>query len=181
MQKKPAPRAKPAARVAVRATKAAPPPSPPPLRHAAFAARLRLALTAAKAQVTGATSLEREFNQRYEFAPITPQSAHAWLMGKSRPTADKIAVLAEWLGVSAHWLAFGNENDSDAVPLRGKGESSSPYAARKSTTAGRAAGSTARDFGARAEQMLLKFERLTFKQQAMLLTLADELLLTVRG
>jgi hypothetical protein len=29
--------------------------------------------------------------------------------------------------------------------------------------------------------MLLEFEHLTFKQQAMLLTLADELLLMVRG
>jgi hypothetical protein len=90
-------------------------------------------------------------------------------------------VLSNWLGVSAHWLAFGNEDDSDAVPLRGKGESTSPYAARKSTTVGRGAGLTARESGASAEQMLLKFERLTVKQQAMLLTLADELLLTVRG
>ena len=171
MRKKPAPRPKIVARAAVV--------TPQPARHAAFAARLRLALTAAKAPVLGATSLEREFNQRYEFAPITPQSAHAWLMGRSRPTADKIAVLAEWLGVSAHWLAFGNEDESDAVPLRGKGESSSPYAARART--GRGAVAVAKDSGARAEQMILKFERLTQKQQTMLLTLADELLLTVRG
>lgn len=181
MQKKPAPRSKPAARAVVRSAKAAPAASLPAVRHAAFAARLRLALTAAKAQVTGATSLEREFNQRYEFAPITPQSAHAWLMGKSRPTADKIAVLAQWLGVSAHWLAFGNEDDSDAVALRGKGESSSPYAARTNSASGRGMTLAAKDSGARSEQMLLKFERLTFKQQEMLLTLADELLLTVRG
>jgi hypothetical protein len=85
------------------------------------------------------------------------------------------------LGVSAHWLAFGNEDDSDAVPLRGKGESTSPYAARKSVAIRRDTGLTARDSGARAERMLLKFERLTFKQQAILLTLADALLLTVRG
>jgi hypothetical protein len=41
--------------------------------------------------------------------------------------------------------------------------------------------SIAKDSGAPAEQMILKFERLTQKQQAMLLTLADELPLTVRG
>lgn len=79
---------------------------------------------------------------------------------------------------SAQWLARGDADNSDAVPLRGKGELSSPYAARARTSRG--AVSVAKDSGARVEQMILKFERLTQKQQTMLLTLADELLLTVR-
>lgn len=83
------------------------------------------------------------------------------------------------VGASAHWLAFGDADDSDAVPLRGKGASSSPYAARARTSRG--AVSVAKDSGARAEKMILKSGRLTQKRQTMLLTLADELLLTVRG
>lgn len=80
--------------------------------------------------------------------------------------------------MSAHCLVFGNEDESDAAPRRGKGESSSLCAAR--ARSGGTAVSVAKESGARAEKMILKFERLTQKQQTMLLTLADELLLTVR-
>jgi transcriptional regulator with XRE-family HTH domain len=52
-----------------------------------------------------------QFNLRHPHNSITPQSAHKWLTGKSKPTADKIETLANWLNVSAHWLRYGSPND----------------------------------------------------------------------
>ena len=41
-------------------------------------------------------------------ASISKQTAHKWLSGQTVPSADKIDVLAEWLGISAHWPRFGS-------------------------------------------------------------------------
>lgn len=38
---------------------------------------------------------------------MTNQAVQKWLTGKAYPTSDKIETLADWLGVSAHWLRFG--------------------------------------------------------------------------
>jgi hypothetical protein len=45
-------------------------------------------------------------------------------------------VAGQHAAFAAHWLAFGNEDDSNAVPLRGKGESSSPTQRAKARLSG---------------------------------------------
>ncbi|WP_194723887.1 hypothetical protein [Noviherbaspirillum malthae] len=61
------------------------------------------------------TVLLRQFNQRCEVGQSP--SVHAvrkWLLGLAIPTQDKLRVLADWLGVSAEWLRFGQEQASDS-------------------------------------------------------------------
>ena len=59
-------------------------------------------------KVTGATELANRFNLRHRGAqPVSPQTAHKWLTGRTIPTSDKLATLAEWLRVEVHWLHYG--------------------------------------------------------------------------
>ncbi len=71
-----------------------------------FADRLRQALTAAGME-TGATAVQRAFNERSQLPPITVHAARKWLMGESIPTHDRLQELATMAGVSAAWLRFG--------------------------------------------------------------------------
>jgi transcriptional regulator with XRE-family HTH domain len=83
---------------------------PTDLEKEAFAKRLRFALNRSPDSVKGATELALRFNLRHRSgAPISPQTAHKWLSGRSIPTNDKIDTLALWLNVSAHWLHYGPE------------------------------------------------------------------------
>lgn len=74
----------------------------------AFAERLKLALRRSTKPVETPTDLALQFNLRHDKDPVTPQAALKWLSGKAKPTSDKIATLAEWLEVSAHWLNYGS-------------------------------------------------------------------------
>ena len=76
-----------------------------------FSKRLRFALKRSPKPVNSATELALQFNLRHRNDSITTQSAHKWLTGKAKPTADKIETLASWLNVSAHWLRYGSPND----------------------------------------------------------------------
>ncbi|WP_310640749.1 helix-turn-helix domain-containing protein, partial [Burkholderia cenocepacia] len=59
-------------------------------------------------KVTGATELANRFNLRHRGAqPVSPQTAHKWLTGRTIPTPDKLATLADWLRVEVHWLHYG--------------------------------------------------------------------------
>lgn len=78
-----------------------------PIERKEFSARLRLALTNAKYPLDSPTQLVREFNVRFSGNPITVHAAHKWLAGESIPTQEKLTVLAQWLGVTAEWLRFG--------------------------------------------------------------------------
>jgi transcriptional regulator with XRE-family HTH domain len=73
----------------------------------AFSNRLKAALKRAPKSIQTASDLAHHFNLRYSGESITIQSAHKWLTGKAKPSADKLETLAAWLGVSAHWLAYG--------------------------------------------------------------------------
>ncbi len=84
----------------------------------AFAQRLRialnqlalrqLALSPSAKPIKGGADLARQFNLKHAGgAGVSPQAAHKWLKGRVIPTADKIKTLAEWLGVSEHWLHYG--------------------------------------------------------------------------
>ena len=77
-----------------------------------FSKRLKLALKRSPKPVKGAAELALQFNLRHSNDSISAQSAHKWLTGKARPTADKIETLASWLNVSAHWLRYGPPNDA---------------------------------------------------------------------
>lgn len=80
---------------------------PTPSEKLAFAKRLELALTRCPKKISTPTELALQFNLRHTNSPITPQSAHKWLSGKSIPTADKLETLATWLNVSTLWLRHG--------------------------------------------------------------------------
>ena len=72
----------------------------------AFAERLRSALDAVGVRPSP-TLVANGFNQRYWGRSITPHTARNWLLGQSRPTQDKLVVLADWLQVSPDELRFG--------------------------------------------------------------------------
>ncbi|MFW2474125.1 transcriptional regulator, partial [Burkholderia pseudomallei] len=75
---------------------------------AAFTERLKFALLRSPEKVTGATELALHFNLRHHGEhPVSPQTAHKWLTGRTIPTPDKLHTLAEWLRVDLHWLHYG--------------------------------------------------------------------------
>ena len=86
----------------------------------AFSDRLKLALTRSRKQIDTATELALQFNLRHPNDPVTTQAAQKWLTGKACPTTDKIETLADWLGVSAHWLRFGAPSDDNRKRSTGK-------------------------------------------------------------
>ncbi|AIO69545.1 transcriptional regulator [Burkholderia oklahomensis] len=75
---------------------------------AAFAERLKFALQRSPEKIAGATALALHFNLRHRGEhPISPQTAHKWLTGRTIPTPDKLRTLAGWLRVDLHWLHYG--------------------------------------------------------------------------
>lgn len=77
------------------------------LEHDAFSARLREALLRAAPDIARPAALAREFNRRYAGTPVTLHATRKWLGGEAIPAQDKLRVLADWLGVTAEWLRFG--------------------------------------------------------------------------
>lgn len=80
---------------------------PTPAEKAAFSERLKIALGRSSKKVATGSELALQFNLRHTKESITQQTAHKWLSGQSCPTPDKMETLADWLGVSVHWLRFG--------------------------------------------------------------------------
>ncbi|KAF1054474.1 MAG: hypothetical protein GAK41_00583 [Burkholderia gladioli] len=81
---------------------------PTPEEKTAFSERLKFALMRSPEKVGGATELALHFNLRHHGEhPVSPQTAHKWLTGRTIPTPDKLATLADWLRVDAHWLHYG--------------------------------------------------------------------------
>ncbi|MFY9316598.1 MAG: transcriptional regulator [Burkholderiales bacterium] len=80
-----------------------------------FSRRLRDSLRRTKVAARGATGIAREFNLRYQGAPVTAQAVRKWLLGESLPSQDKMRTLALWLEISPHWLRFG-----EAEPRTGR-------------------------------------------------------------
>lgn len=75
--------------------------------HDAFSARLREALLRTAPDAARPAALAREFNRRYAGSPVTLHASRKWLGGEAIPAQDKLRVLADWLGVTAEWLRFG--------------------------------------------------------------------------
>ena len=83
----------------------------------AFSDRLSAEI-ARKKNLKGATQLAREFNKLYRGeAPVSPQTVHKWLSGRTIPTNDKLQTLAGWLGVDVHWLHYGPPPAARPKPL----------------------------------------------------------------
>jgi transcriptional regulator with XRE-family HTH domain len=79
-----------------------------------FSKRLRDSLKRAQVSASGAASIAREFNLRYEGTPVTAPAVRKWLAGKALPSQDKMRALARWLEVSPHWLRFGDADGAQA-------------------------------------------------------------------
>ncbi|MCL6232947.1 MULTISPECIES: hypothetical protein [Acinetobacter] len=73
----------------------------------AFSERLKQALIDSNHPISP-TYLSKEFNHRYDGAPVSVQSANNWLLGKAIPNQDKLAILSIWLNVTSQWLRFGD-------------------------------------------------------------------------
>ncbi len=74
----------------------------------AFSERLKFALQRSPEKPSGATELALHFNLRYRGAqPVSAQTTHKWLTGRTIPTVDKLVTLTEWLRVDLHWLHYG--------------------------------------------------------------------------
>ncbi len=82
----------------------------------AFAQRLNEALSKAQHPISP-TYLANAFNHRYMGQAISVQSANNWLLGKSIPNQDKLAILAIWLNVSNQWLRFGDVDSSTVLTI----------------------------------------------------------------
>ncbi len=71
-----------------------------------FGLRLVAALEAAGRSPTPAQVLAA-FNRLDPAMRVTIFAVRKWLLGTAIPTQDKLHLLANWLGVSAQWLRFG--------------------------------------------------------------------------
>jgi transcriptional regulator with XRE-family HTH domain len=78
---------------------------PTPQEKQAFSERLSTEI--ARKKLKGATDLAREFNKLFRGEPVSPQTVHKWLSGRTIPTADKLQTLADWFQVPVHWLHYG--------------------------------------------------------------------------
>jgi transcriptional regulator with XRE-family HTH domain len=77
----------------------------------AFSKRLETEI--ARKGLKGATQLADAFNDlRPDEPPLSAQTTHKWLSGRTIPTADKLEILANWLNVPLHWLHYGPPPDT---------------------------------------------------------------------
>ena len=85
--------------------------------RARFQARLARTLQHCGYAHDSPTVLAREFNFRFSGRPVTIHAARKWLVGESIPTQDKLRILAQWLGVTAEWLRFGDAAQHSGITL----------------------------------------------------------------
>jgi hypothetical protein len=84
--------------------------------YAEFAKRLKLSIEQTH-NLSRITHICRAFNALNAHEPITSHAVRKWLVGESIPTQPKLRTLADWLGVSAAWLRFG---DSEGIQIADK-------------------------------------------------------------
>lgn len=77
-----------------------------------FRDRLLLVLRRANVPVRAST-VAHEFNLRADGATVTTHAVRKWLAGDSIPTHERLLILADWLGVHASWLLYGDAENSD--------------------------------------------------------------------
>lgn len=86
--------------------------------RAHFSDRLKGALRAAGLD-TSPSKFIAEFNLRADGAAVTVHGARKWLVGDAIPTQARIQVMADWLGVSAAWLRFGDAGNATMHGMAG--------------------------------------------------------------
>ncbi|WP_277186668.1 transcriptional regulator [Caballeronia sp. BR00000012568055] len=89
---------------------------PTPIEKADFSERLKFCMARSPEKMRGATDLANRFNLRYRGEPVSAQTAHKWLTGRSIPTVDKLETLSEWLKVDMHWLHYGPSPSNSQTP-----------------------------------------------------------------
>lgn len=77
-----------------------------------FSDRLKAALLTAGLPIQPAPFV-RAYNLRADGSAVTPHAARKWLAGEAMPTHEKIVILANWLGVHAAWLRFGDAGNGE--------------------------------------------------------------------
>lgn len=77
-----------------------------------FGLRLVAALEAAGRPVN-ASQVLAAFNRLDPGMRVTIFAVRKWLLGTAIPTQDKLHLLANWLGVSAQWLRFGETGQQE--------------------------------------------------------------------
>ncbi|MES2756619.1 MAG: hypothetical protein V4693_04520 [Pseudomonadota bacterium] len=87
------------------------------LERQAFSDRLAAALNAAGYSPRPG-DVAVEFNKRARGASVTIFAVRKWLNGNAIPTQEKIHVFAAWLGVTAHWLRFGDTDPREDTAQR---------------------------------------------------------------
>jgi hypothetical protein len=129
-----------------------------------FSKRLRLALKRSHKPIDSAAELALQFNLRHPNDSITTQSAHKWLTGKARPTADKVETLAIWLNISAHWLRYGSPND--VKPKQATGARRAKMQVEKDTPLNEA-----------EMKLVAQFRRLSTHQRHLIVELTEQLVI----
>jgi len=76
--------------------------------------------------------LEKQFNRRYQGAPVTAQAISGWLTGRHMPKQDKIRVLAGILGIDPHELLLGKGAATRAEQPQGAWQAAGRANARSS-------------------------------------------------
>lgn len=125
--------------------------------HIAFAARLKLALTRSRRKIETPSQLAQLFNLRYQGTPISKQAAQKWLAGDSRPTPEKLALLASICNVSVQWLSTGIQ------------DAERPLATDKARPA------TRTDITPPELALVTKYRELSAHQQGLIAELVDQL------
>ncbi len=77
-----------------------------------FRDRLHQVLRRAKVPVR-ASAVAHEFNLRADGATVTTHAVRKWLVGDAIPTHERLRILADWLGVHASWLLYGDAENVD--------------------------------------------------------------------
>jgi transcriptional regulator with XRE-family HTH domain len=80
-----------------------------------FGKRLQEALRNANYPPDSPAQVGREFNLRFAGRPVTAHAVRKWLRGEAIPAPDKLLTLAQWLGVHAAWLRFGEDVPGQTV------------------------------------------------------------------
>ncbi len=80
-----------------------------------FSDRLKDALKAAGFTITP-SKFAYEFNIRANGAAVSVHGARKWLIGEAIPAQERLQIMADWLGVSAAWLRYGNAENTVSLP-----------------------------------------------------------------
>ena len=83
-----------------------------------FSERLQQSFYAAGMDGKSPTQIQRGFALLDPGTQVTIHAVRKWLFGQAIPTHKKLQMLANWLGVSASWLRFGEGAERPPAAMR---------------------------------------------------------------